>query len=103
MTLASEILADLHHLLTEHGVTARWKNLDLLVLVSRVRNEQQIDMGGFVESPDLSLRVPKLAFPDALPRFGERIEVDGTEYRISRVSNHPRSPLLTLTLSSTDE
>lgn len=103
MTLASEILADLHHLLTEHGVTARWKNLDLLVLVSRVRNEQQIDMGGFVESPDLSLRVPKLAFPDALPKFGERIEVDGTEYRISRVSIHPRSPLLTLTLSSTDE
>ena len=103
MTLASEILADLHHLLTEHGVTARWKNLDLLVLVSRVRNEQQIDMGGFVESPDLGLRVPKLAFPDALPKFGERIEVDGTDYRISRVAIHPRSPLLTLTLSSTDE
>jgi hypothetical protein len=38
-----------------------------------------------------------------LPKFGERIEVDGTAYRISRVSNHPRSPLLTLTLSSTDE
>jgi hypothetical protein len=38
-----------------------------------------------------------------LPKFGERIEVDGTDYRISRVSNHPRSPLLTLSLSSTDE
>ena len=103
MTLASEILADLHHLLTEHGVTARWKNLDLLVLVSRVRNEQQIDMGGFVESPDLSLRVPKLAFPDALPKFGERIEVDGTEYRISKVSAHTRSPILNLSLTTTDE
>ncbi len=103
MSLESEILADLHQLLTEHGVTARWKTLDLLVLVSRTRNEQQIDIGGFVESPDLSLRVPQLAFPDALPKFGERIDVDGTEYRISRVSNHPRSPLLTLTLSSADE
>jgi hypothetical protein len=103
MTLASEILADLHQLLTEHGVTARWKTLDLLVLVSRTRNEQQIDMGGFVESTDLSLRVPKLAFPDALPKFGERIEVDSIEYRVSRVSSHPRSPLLTLSLSSTDE
>jgi hypothetical protein len=38
-----------------------------------------------------------------LPKFGERIEVDGTDYRISRVAIHPRSPLLTLTLSSTDE
>ena len=103
MSLESEILSDLHQLLSEHGVKARWKAIDLLVLVSRVRNDQQIDMGGFVESPELSLRVPKLAFPAALPKFGERIEVDGTEYRISKVSAHPRSPLLTLSLSSTDE
>jgi hypothetical protein len=103
MSLESEILADLHQLLTEHGVRARWKDIPLLVLVSRVRNDQQIEMGGFVESPDLSLRVPKLAFPDALPKLGERIDVDGVEYRISKVSNHPRSPLLTLSLSSPDE
>jgi hypothetical protein len=103
MSLESEILTDLYQLLSEHGVQARWKDINLLVLVSRVRNEQQIDMGGFVESPDLSLRVPKRVFPDAIPKFGERIEVDGTEYRISKVSNHPRSPLLTLSLSSTDE
>lgn len=103
MSLESEILADLNQLLTEHGVQARWKGIHLLVLVSRVRNDQQIDMGGFVESPDLSLRVPKLAFPGALPKFGERIEVDGTEYRIAKVGNHPRSPVLTLSLTSTDE
>lgn len=103
MSLESNILADLHHILSEHGVRARWKGLSLLVLVSRVRNDQQIEMGGFVESPDLSLRAPKLAFPAALPKFGERIEVDGTEYRITKVGSHPRSPLLTLSLSSTDE
>ncbi|MEI7927516.1 MAG: hypothetical protein WCH40_03130 [Verrucomicrobiales bacterium] len=103
MSLESEILADLRQLLSEHGVKARWKGLDLLVLVSRVRNDQQIDMGGFVDSPDLSLRVPKLAFAGPLPKFGERIEVDGSEYRISQVSSHPRSPLLTLSLSTTDE
>ena len=103
MSLESDILGDLRHLLTEHGVTARWKNLNLLVLVSRIRDEQRIELGGFVESPELNLRVPKIAFPDAQPKFGERIEVDGAEYRISKVSSHPRSPLLTLTLSSTDE
>ena len=103
MGLESEILADLRQLLAEHGVTARWNGIDLLVLVSRVEREQQIDMGGFVESPDLSLRVPKTAFPTRCPKFGERIEVDGTEYRISQVSGHPRSPLLTLSLSTTDE
>ena len=103
MELESEILSDLRQLLTEHGVHAQWKGLDLLVLVSRVKREQQIDMGGFVDSPDLSLRVPKVAFPDTLPKFGERIRVDGTEYRISQVSCHPRSPLLTLSLSTPDE
>ena len=82
---------------------AQWNGINLLVLVSRNRNEQQLDIGGFVDSPDLSLRVPKLAFPVALPKLGERMEVDGAVYRITRVSSHPRSPLLTLTLSSTDE
>ena len=103
MSLESEILSDLRQLLDEHGVKARWKGIALIVLVSRVNTKQQIDMGGFVETPDLSLRVPKAAFPDTLPKFGERIEVDGTEYRISQVSGHARSPLLTLSLSSTDE
>ena len=103
MGLESDILSDLRQLLTEHGVSARWLGLDLLVLVSRIRREQQMEMGGFVESPELSLRVPKAAFPNMLPKFGERIEVEGTEYRISQVSGHPRSPLLTLSLSTTDE
>ncbi len=104
MDLAAEILADFQNLLTEHGVKARWKSIDLLVLVSRVRNEQQIDMGGFVEAPDLSMRVVKRAFQSAtLPKFGERIEVDGTAYRISNVSAHTRSPILNLSLTTTDE
>lgn len=103
MGLESEILSDLWQLLTEHGVKARWMGTDLLVLVSRVKNEQQIEMGGFVESPDLSVRVPKAAFSNTLPKFGERIEVDGTEYRITQVSGHPRSPLLNLSLATTDE
>jgi hypothetical protein len=103
MSLESDILTDLRQLLAEHGVRARWQGLDLLVLVSRVKREQQIEMGGFVDSPELSLRVPRAAFPDTLPKFGERIGVDGTEYRISQVSGHPRSPLLTLSLSTADE
>jgi hypothetical protein len=103
MSLESDILNDLQQLLLEHGVKAQWNGINLLVLVSRNRNEQQLEMGGFVNSPDLSLRVPKLAFAAALPKLGERMEVDGAVYRITRVSSHPRSPLLTLSLSSTDE
>ena len=45
MNLESEILSDLHQLLWEYGVPTRWQDISLLVLVSRVRNDQQIDMG----------------------------------------------------------
>jgi hypothetical protein len=103
MSLESEILSDLQQLLSEHGVRARWKSINLLVLVSRVRKDQQIDMGGFVESPDLALRVAKASFPATLPKLGERIDVDGSEYRISKVSSHARSPLIHLSLTSADE
>jgi hypothetical protein len=103
MSLESDIVADFQQLLDEHGAGARWKTIDLRVLVSRIRGDQQIDMGGFVESPDLSLRVTKASFPAALPKFGDRIVVDGAEFRITKISNHPRSPLITLSLTSTDE
>ena len=103
MGLDTEILSDLRQLLNEHGAIARWNGLNLLVLISRVRRDQQIDLGGFVETPELSLRVPKNAFPADLPKHGEQIEVDGEEYRIVQVAKHPRSPLLTLSLASPDE
>jgi hypothetical protein len=103
MSLESDILADFHQLHSEHGVQARWKGISLSVLVSRLRNDQQIEMGGFVESPDLSLRVPKLVFVSVIPKLGDRIEVDGIDYRITKVGNHPRSPLITLSLTSVDE
>ena len=103
MDIAHEILADFQQLLSEHGVPARWKSTDLRVLVSRVRREQQIDLGGFVESPELSLRVAKNTFPGDLPKTGERITLQGRDYRISRVADHDRSPILLLNLTSTDE
>jgi len=73
MSLESDILTDLHQLLTEHGVAARWNDIDLLVLASRVKRDQQIDLGGFVDSPELSLRVPKRAFPAEFPKSGQKI------------------------------
>jgi hypothetical protein len=103
MTLESDILADFRQLLAEHGATARWQGTELMVLAGRTRREQQIDIGGFVDWPELSLRVPKTAFTGPRPKSGERIEVDGSAYRITQVAGHPRSPLLTLTLATADE
>ena len=87
MSLESDILSDLQQLLQEHGVQARWNNINLLVLVSRNRNEQQLDIGGFVDSPDLSLRVLKLAFPAALHKLGELIVGVGSYYLLTLVGS----------------
>ena len=103
MALHDDILSDLRQILTEHGVKVRWKGIDLTALASRVRSEQQIEIGGLVESPDLDLRVPKSTFAGPLPKFGERIEVEGIAYRIVRVGGHPRSPMMVLSLASVDE
>ncbi len=59
MSLESDILADFRVLLAEHGVSIRWKTLEFTALASRVRADQQIDLGGFVTSPDLTLRVAR--------------------------------------------
>ena len=103
MSLESELLNDLAALLAEHGVTARWQNTTLIVLASRVDTDAQIDIGGFVESPALSVRVPRAAFTGSLPEAGQRMTVDGDEFRIVKVGRHQRSPLLTLTLAAVDE
>jgi hypothetical protein len=57
MSPENEILADLQELLREHGLSARWMGIDLLVLANRIDRSQQIDIGGFVDAPDLPTRV----------------------------------------------
>lgn len=103
MSLENQILADIQELLREHGVTARWNDTDLLVLASRIDRSQQIDIGGFVDAPDLAVRVPRMVFHGNSPKTGDRFIVDGSDYRISQVSGHSRSPLITLSLTTTDE
>ncbi len=103
MGLENEILTDLIQLLAEHGVNCRWQTTSFLALATTIKVEQQMELGGFVEMPDLNLKFPKNVFTGAIPEFGQRIVVDGKQYRIIKVSGHPRSPLMTLTLSTTDE
>ena len=103
MDLSSEILGDLAELLTEHGVQAQWQGVSLIVLASSISTGSEIAIGGYVESPDISERVPRAVFTGQVPAFGLRIEVGGESYRIAKVGGHPRSPLLTLVLTSTDE
>jgi hypothetical protein len=73
------------------------------VLASRISTGGEIAIGGYVESPDLSIRVPRAAFTGPVPAFGQRIEVGGESYRIAKVGGHPCPLLLTLVLTSTGE
>lgn len=101
--LEAEILNDFRSLLAVRGVPARWNGRDLMVLASRERREEQIDLGGFVAAPEMTVRVAQADFSDTLPAQGDRIEVAGDEFRVSRLARHPRSPVLSLILSTADE
>lgn len=103
MSIDAEILSDFAKLVSEHGVSATWKEMVFGALMGRIRADQQIDVGGFVESPDTSLRTLKALFIDDMPKHGDRVTIEGTDYRISRVGSHPRSPLITIHLISVDE
>ena len=61
MGLESDILSDFRQLLTEHGVSARWQGIDLLVLVSRVKREQQ--MAELSVRPQNRHAVEQVGFP----------------------------------------
>jgi hypothetical protein len=99
MSLDAEIAADFLTMLDDYGVTATFGDQSALALVSQVRNEQELDLGGMVQSPDLKIRLPKSSF-DPLPTHGSMLEIDGEDYRVSKVSAHPRSPLVTFELVS---
>lgn len=103
MSLSDEILRDFQKLLNERGVTFNWNGSDYLGLMSRIRVEQEFMVGGMVESPESTLRVPTSAFVGAQPDFGQRLTINGDEYRIFRVRKHPASPLLTLEIGPVDE
>ena len=103
MSLDAEILADFIYLLDEHGVSCVWNGTSFTGLSSPIRNEQQIEVGGFVEGPDLTVRAPNTAFTGATPAFGDKMTVDGDEYRVFKTRSHPRSPLLTFELMTKDE
>jgi hypothetical protein len=103
MSLESEIAADFESLAAEHGVSVTWMGITFSAMVSRARLDQQIDIGGFVSSYDMTLRALKASFSAALPEIGDIMTVDGTAYRSTKISNHPRSPLLLINLSTPDE
>jgi hypothetical protein len=104
MSIELEIAADFESLTAEHGVAATWNGRTFTALASRVRESQKLDVGGYVESPEITIRALKSSFSSgAMPELGDLVAVDGVEYRVTKPSNHPRSPILLLTLSTANE
>jgi hypothetical protein len=103
MSLESEIAADFASLALENGVSVTWCEKTFTALASRASNEEQIAIGGFVESPDMRIRALKSEFTTGLPGIGDLIGVDGSVYRVTKVSRHPKSPVVVFTLATADE
>jgi hypothetical protein len=102
MGLGEQIDRDFAALLHEYGTVAVCDGRAFPVMAGQVRTEQELELGGMAQSPELRVRFQRSAV-DPIPAFGALIEVKGASYRVSRVVSHPNSPLVTLELVSPDE
>lgn len=103
MTLKSEKESDLLALIAEMGEPVIWNGQTIQALISTPIVGQEFDAGGFTESADFTIKVPRQAFPATAPKHGERIAFDGQDFRILRIADHPGYPLLILYVTTPDE
>lgn len=103
MNLKSEKSADLAEIVAEMGEPIVWKGQTIQALISAPVTAQELDIGGIVESADFTIKVARSVFFSQRPAHGDRVEFDGRDFRIVRISDHPGYPLLILYVTTPDE
>ena len=97
--MKDEKAADLAAILAEVGETVVWKGKPYAALVSDPTIGEHLELGGFVESGDFTIKIPRAALTDHLPKLGEIVEFEGERFRIGRIANHPQYPMIVLTVA----
>ena len=98
MNLKDEKAADLAQVLSEIGEPIVWNGLSLVAIITSIDFSEPLQIGGFGEEYDFTVKIPKAALGGLCPRVNEPIQFDGKTYRISKVSQSPAYPLITLTV-----
>lgn len=103
MSLKDEKAGDLAKILNAVGETVTWNGRSLRALVSDPAIGEELNLGGFTSTGDFTIKISIADFEGgSRPKLGEIIGFDGDHFRISRVTNHPRYPMLVLVVSPKD-
>ncbi|XHR27614.1 MAG: hypothetical protein ACFUZC_16940 [Chthoniobacteraceae bacterium] len=100
MSLSDEKAADLAGLLNEIGEPVIWNGHTYRAIITAIESMESLQIGGFGEEYDFTVKIAKAALGHCRPKVNEAIQFDRKTYRISKVSESPSYPMVTLTVQA---
>ena len=100
MNIKDEKAADLAGIVADIGEPVVWNDQTYSAIITSIESSETLQIGGFTEEYDFSVKIPKAALGTLRPKVNESLRFDGKTYRISRVSDSPSYPMVTLTVQA---
>jgi hypothetical protein len=100
VSIKDEIAADAVGILSEIGEPVIWSGQLFNAIISRVELSDALQIGGFDQEYDFTVKILKWAFGPVRPKLNDPVQFDGDTYRIAKVSESPASPFVILTVQS---
>lgn len=100
MNIKDEKAADLAGIVADIGEPVVWNDQTYAAIITAIESLETLQIGGFTEEYDFLVKIPKAALGTLRPKVNESLRFDGKTYRISRVSDSPSYPMVTLTVQA---
>jgi hypothetical protein len=82
------------------GEPVLWNGQTHAAIITSIESLEILQRGGFTKEYDFSVKIPKGTLGTLSPMVNEGLRFDGKTYRISRVSDSPSYPMVTLTVQA---
>lgn len=100
VSLQCEKTADIADILSDIGELVVWEGKTYSAIITSVDQIDTLQIGGFAEEYDFTVKIPKAALGLARPKVKDPIQFDDKTWRISKVSESPSYPMVTLMVQS---
>lgn len=102
MTIKDEMAADAGEILSEVGEAVIWRDQTFPALVSDPAIGEDLNLGGFDSTGDFTVKILRSSLGTARPKLGDILSFEGARYRITRITDHQRYPMVVLVVSPED-
>ena len=102
MSLKDEMAADAAEILAQIGEPVTWNGKTYPALVSDPAIGEDLNLGGFTGTGDFTVKIMRAVLGAARPKIGEIIGFENARFRITRITDHPRYPMVVLVVSPED-